>query len=246
MTSKGKTVSISEAGLQSNLAEIKSIDEAIGKALGTAAEVRKNALEAVTPTVKITPTPEVCEALGLYGDVTTESNMGSESIDILALAVENLRAGLKQATDEAVTAWIKANSTDTGEAVTTLVTKRETLVNQTTAMAQLLGTEVSIPKAPRTSGGSSSPKSAKVSGAAYWRQHWGGDKEYQSSAQNSVSSLAYYYSEKLTGAKMGAGPFAEWAMTNHQTDVKQATPWSLTSNGLTVGMDVVSPNGESK
>lgn len=241
----GKKLSFDpEAMLKSSLEEISSIDARLVELAGNAAKVLAEATTAVGTVQAPFPT----EAMSALVTIITGSDaeapvITDDSCRLLELAASLTRASVKQATDEAVKAWIAEHKQDTGEGREALLVKRASaveLVGATATMAKSLGLELTfeIPSTPKS--GKSGP-SVKVSGAQYFRTV-NGETTDQPASQNSVSSLAYYHGAKVMGQdnRPSTDEFVKWA-AEQGVDVKQATGWTLEGKDVTVGMRVVAP-----
>lgn len=162
-------------------------------------------------------------------------------------AADRGTAWLEQQANEAASAQMKGSEPKAkaaqakyAEAVKDLESAMTFLLRDKAAAKVLATVTVpSFPKAGRSSSGSSGPNE-NTSGLAYFRQVKGGDKTYQSSHQNSASSLAYYYGGCLVNEKNGnIGSLVNYASAKG-VDVKGATPWTLElPNGTILGCDKV-------
>lgn len=253
MANKPKQVVLTGDQVTADLEELKKLDESMQAVIGTAAEMQKKAAEAVEGTIEIAVPVEVAGTFANFVRMIStdaEVKVTGEIIDLLDMATSLLRDNLSQSRQEAITGWLKDNAKDTGPGLEALSKKRADLAETIIARAKLLvqagilDAVPDIPNAPKSKASrSASGSSVKVSGARYYKVE-GGEKNYIGDTQNSVSSVAFYWTKKLTGEKLSTDDFVAWAKKHHNVDVKQASPWSITANGITVGMDVVAADAD--
>lgn len=217
------SISIGPDALEQQIAAIKALDEQIAAMKGNAA-----ALKATV-------------GLELMADETVRAQV--DRYKTLIDEAEDLKAQLDQAVDEAV----RARMADGKNNAEVLVEQRDEAANMASALRTILVSggmvddddeAFQIP-AKRKGGGGGGSKGVKVSTATYYRVR-DGVRKNQSTAQNSVSSLAYYYSHLIDGKRMSKDDFAAWAKKTHGVDVDSATAWTLPLNDhVTVGMEPV-------
>jgi multidrug efflux pump subunit AcrA (membrane-fusion protein) len=159
---------------------------------------------------------------------------GLALVEAEQLAVDALEAAksaadeARQAIEDAVVAYLKAQKADVGAELSTLRTERDELVNTAKAMATLLKVaDLEIPKAPKGSGsGSTSPRVAKSSsGSHYVKAEDGSTSSY---ANDTFSGLAFY------AFKRAGVPALKSALeANGVTELTKPWETTVTVNGIT-------------
>lgn len=223
MSDKKKTVSLGPDTLQAAIDEITALDAAIDAAKGNISLLRQTV------------------GLELLADDSVSADV-ERYVAMLAEA-EELRAALDQKVDEAMrerAATLKGDADTLGEKRDAVSKKAEALRTILVDADMIGADEMVIPgkrKGSTTSGGQ---RGVKNSEATYYRVR-DGVRKNQSLVQNSVSSLAYYYSAAINGKRMSTDEFRTWAKANHNVDVDSSKAWQVELKpGLAVGMEPVS------
>lgn len=254
MAGKKNTVTLSTDKLVETIDEIKAIDEKLVTIKGTAAEWMKQGTAAARATF-------LAEFAGLDGapvehvdgDVVTgrsvtfwfsaDSTVG-DYLDNFTAHVQDI----EQFGNELAGAWIKANRTDSDESVA-LRERRAELVTSAESMrnifSQLLPDEdlPEIPAAPKSGRSSGTSSRSTKAGAMTFYRVIDGERVYQPSSQDSLSSLAYYYFKSAeTKVRASVGDLRD-ALAKQHGKVDETADWEntveLNGNTVTIGWHLV-------
>lgn len=162
-------------------------------------------------------------------------------IEDLNKQVSEARAFIDQKVKEAI------DKVHKGTDVETLRTMAIEKANRAKVIADMLGLEVEVPSIPTgsTKASSGGTRTVKAGNQRFYRVI-DGEKTYQSAAQNSLSSLAWYYSEYASpdGKRMPTADFVKVLEANGWDSKVQTKSWGPIDVGLQkgklvqVGMDV--------
>lgn len=219
--------------LDTTLGQIAEIDKKMTASAGNVTQRKTEALEALRA--------EEAHRLEVRG---AELNMTDAAVlelvdeaedfpvHYLALMEQELEAAqtrhdeAKQAVQDAIVASLKARKVDIGAELVTLRTEREELVNTARAMGTLLKINVDVPKAPKGSGTSTSPRVAKSStGSHYVKAEDGTMTSY---ANDTFSGLAFY-----AFGRAGVNDLKSALAANGVTELTKPWETTVTINGKT-------------